>query len=169
MIFDKLAVGSAKKRWQKKIADKRVSSVELLDNGGVQVMVSVEVKFGDRTIFNMFDDYYPADDPNTKALLEIIDGNFSNGKVHYFQKSLTDQTWEELWTPENLVKDLRAGYAKRAEMTPEGKILVWVDESGMGLEVAMDFSSEVYLREIQAVTGPLEVGQVYEFQQLSDS
>lgn len=168
MIFEKLAVRSAKHRWQKAIEDNRVSSVKLLDDGSTMVIVSVEVKFGDRTIFNMFDDYYPANDPNTKALLEIIDGNFSNGKVHYFQKSLTDQNWEELWTPENLVKDLRAGYAKRAEMTPEGKILVWVDESGMGLEVAMDFSSEDYLREIQAVTGPLEVGQVYEFQSSAD-
>lgn len=163
MVFEKLAIRSAKKRWQKAIDDNRVSTVKLLDDGSIKVIVSVEAKIGDRTIFNTFEEFYSASDPTTKALLEIIGGNLSTGDIHFFQDSLTRETWEELWTPENLAKKLRAGYARRAELTPEGKILVWVSEAGLDSEIAMDFSSEDYLREIQAVTGPLKVGEVFEF------
>ena len=162
MIFDKIAVNRHKKKWQQLIDEDRLISVKRVSGDNLLVLNMVEAVVNGRKIVNTVSNSYSIESSTGRALHSIV-GPLQIGQAKYFGMNHDAVDFEEVYTPEILEMSLKAKFARKAEMTEDGKILLWIEYDAERPLRSMDFSSKPFLDAIQSVTGPMKPGDVYHF------
>ncbi|HMO23031.1 MAG TPA: hypothetical protein PKD05_14065, partial [Candidatus Melainabacteria bacterium] len=169
MVFDKIALAKKKISWEKAISENRVQQVIVNKDGSIVVRKLVEATINGETVVDAVIDQYDGNDVTGRALLEVV-GPLAPGESRIIYPSAEDsaKAKDEIYTPELLEFRLSSGDYASAEIDASGHITLERYSKAIGNPIRVTFSKPDLLEVIVRFTGPLEVGQVYEFQQLSD-
>ncbi len=167
MVFEKFSISRMKAKWEKAISDNQISHVQMKDDHSIVVHKLIVAQVSGKVVSNALFDTYRQDEVASKAMLAIT-GPMEPGDVHFFKMKHEGQSYEDDWEPKLLAQSLETGYAEKAEMTEDGKILLWIEYDAERPLRAMDFSSKPFLDAIQSVTGPMKPGDVYHFKKEED-
>lgn len=167
MIFDGIAIGRMKSKWEEAIADGRVSHVRMLPDGSILVHKSSKAELGGKMVADSSFDKYDSKDVATKAMLKIT-GPLEPDQVHFFSTAFDNASWEEVFTIEVIRPMFEDGSFRKAVLLDDGSIdLYRISKLEEALQI-LNFKGAEHVAAILEATGPLKVGEVYEFKPSTD-
>lgn len=167
MIFDRIALDRKRKNWEASIRDKKLSSVQVLSDGSLKVYSLENYQIGNRIQCELFVDIYKADDLSARALLEII-GPFKPGDIYFFEELWGGEQWEEIYATDILRPKLEDGSFLKAVLLEDGSIDLYRISQIEETPQVLNFKGKEHVAVILEATGPLKVGEVFEFKPFFD-
>lgn len=162
MIFDGIAIGRMKSKWEEAIADGRVSHVRMLPDGSILVHKSSISELGGKMVADSSFDKYDSNDVATKAMLKIT-GPLEPDQVHFFSTAFDNAPWEEVFTIDVLRPMLNDGSFQKAVLLDDGSIDLYRLSQVADAPQVVNFQGREHIEVILEATGPLSVGQDYQF------
>ncbi|MBI1270292.1 hypothetical protein GC174_07660 [bacterium] len=162
MIFDGIAIGRMKTKWEEAIADGRVSHVRMLPDGSILVHKSSTAELGGKMVVDSIFDKYDSNDIATKAMLKIT-GPLEPDQVHFFSTAFDNAPWEEVFSIEVIRPMLDDGSFRKAVLLDDGSIDLFRNSQNQETLQVLNFKGTEHVAVILEATGPLKVGEVHEF------
>ena len=162
MIFDKIGLDRKRKEWESAIKDGKISSVQILNDGSLIVHNLENYQIGNRVQCELGIIRYKADDLSARALLEII-GPLKPGDIYFFEELWGGEQWEELYATDILRPKLEDGSFLKAVLLEDGSIDLYRISQIEETPQVLNFKGKEHVAVILEATGPLKVGEVFEF------
>ncbi|HMO23032.1 MAG TPA: hypothetical protein PKD05_14070 [Candidatus Melainabacteria bacterium] len=167
MIFDGIAIGRMKTKWEEAIADGRVSHVRMLPDGSILVHKSSTAELGGKMVADTIFDKNDSNDIATKAMLKIT-GPLEPDQVHSFSTAFDNAPWEEVFTIEVIRPMLEDGSFRKAVLLEDDSIDLYRVSKFVDSPQVLNFKGKEHIELILEITGPLKVGEVHEFKPTSE-